>query len=46
MVKLFKSKENNFVIVTRNWAVANLDKEGIKYIFLEKNKSYSILKKE
>jgi len=46
MVKLFLSEERNFIIVTRNWAVANLDKEGIKYRFLEKNNSYSILKKE
>lgn len=46
MVKLFKSDEKDFVIVTRNWAVKNLDTENIKYKFLEKNNSYSILKKE
>jgi len=46
MVKLFKSDEKDFIVVTRNWAVANLEKEGIKYKFLEKNNSYSILKKE
>jgi len=46
MVKLFQSNEKNFIIVTRNWAVKNLDAENIKYKFLEKNNSYSILKKE
>ncbi|MFQ5452070.1 MAG: ArnT family glycosyltransferase [Candidatus Paceibacterota bacterium] len=35
--------EPEFIAVTRNWVLDNLDKDGIKYKLLEQNDSYSII---
>ncbi len=43
MVKLFKSNEKDFVVITRSWAVDNLIVEKIPYTVLEKNNSFTIL---
>jgi 4-amino-4-deoxy-L-arabinose transferase-like glycosyltransferase len=43
MAKFFKTDEKNYVMITRNWAVANLDAENIPYKILEKNNSFSIV---
>ena len=43
LVKFFQSDEMNFVVITRNWAVADLDKNNLTYKLLEKNSSFSIL---
>lgn len=45
LVGFFKSDIKDFVIVTRYWAVANLDAENIPYKILEKNNSFSIVTK-
>lgn len=43
LVKLFESDEKEFVVVTRNWAVAQLSEKKIPYKLLERNNSFSIL---
>ncbi len=43
LVGLFQSSEQNFVAITRWWAVQNLDAAGIPYHILQKNNSFSIV---
>lgn len=43
LVGLFKSNEQEFVVITRSWAVENLKSEKIPYRVLEKNNSFTIL---
>ncbi len=43
MVKLFKSDRKNFVVITRSWAVNNLEVEKIPHKILEKNGSFTIV---
>jgi len=43
MVKLFESNEQDFVMITRNWAVDGLKAENLPYKILEKNNSFSIV---
>lgn len=43
LLGLFSSPEQDFVVVTRNWAPDNLKAAGIAYKLLEKNDSFSIL---
>lgn len=43
LVNLFKSKEKNFVVITRIWALQNLEAEGIEYRILEENNSFAIV---
>lgn len=45
MVNFFKSDEQNFVMITRNWAVEQLNKEKIPHVVLDKNNSFSIVSK-
>ena len=42
LVKLFNSSENNFIVVTRNWALNNLNEAKIPYKILEQNNSFTI----
>lgn len=46
LVKLMQSSEKDFIVITRYWAVQNLDKEKIPYTILEKNQSFSIVTKK
>ena len=41
--KFIRSDEKNYVVITRNWVVDDLNKKEIKYKLLEKNNSFSIL---
>jgi len=43
MVKLFQSNEEDFVVITRSWAVNNLIVEEIPYKLLKDNGSFSIV---
>lgn len=45
MVKFFQSDEKDFIMITRNWAVNNLDVENVPYEILENNNSFSIVTK-
>jgi 4-amino-4-deoxy-L-arabinose transferase-like glycosyltransferase len=42
LIKLYNSTEKNFIVMSRNWAVDDLEKENISYKLLEKNSSFSI----
>lgn len=43
LVNLFNSSEQDFVVITRAWAVNNLIKQDIPYKVLEENESFAIL---
>ena len=43
LINLFSSNEQDFVAITRSWAVGNLDAEGLEYQILEQNESFSIV---
>lgn len=43
LINLFKSKEKNFVVITRIWALQNLEAENVEYRVLEKNNSFAIV---
>ena len=43
LVGLFQSNQKNFVVITRSWAVNNLDSNGLEYKVLDQNGSFSIL---
>jgi len=43
LVNLFKSNEKNFVVITRSWAVQNLDNENLEYQILDENNSFAIV---
>ncbi|MBI3366234.1 hypothetical protein HY041_01225 [Candidatus Roizmanbacteria bacterium] len=43
LLKLFQSSENDFIVVTRNWALNNLKEANIKYKVLEQNNSFTIV---
>jgi len=45
LVHLFNSENEPFVAITRNWALNNLKENNIKYVLLEQNNSFSIVKK-
>ncbi len=37
------TKDNNFMVITRNYALDNLDKLGIQYKIIDQNNSFSII---
>ncbi len=43
MVKLFRSDKKDFIVITRSWAVNNLEVEKISHKILEKNGSFTIV---
>lgn len=43
LVNLFKSKEKDFVVITRIWALQNLEAENIEYKILDENNSFAIV---
>jgi len=45
LVNLFKSENEPFVAITRNWALNNLEENDLEYKILEQNDSFSIVTK-
>lgn len=43
--RLFQTEQNDFIAITRNWALTNLDNNKLPYVVLEKNNSFSIISK-
>ena len=43
LVQLFKSKETDFVAITRIWAVQSLDEQELEYRILDENNSFAIV---
>lgn len=45
MVNFFENQEDNFILITRNYSLKELDKKNMTYQVLEKNNFLSIIKK-
>lgn len=43
LVEFYQTNTQNMIVVTRNWALNNLNQAGIKYKLLESNNSFSII---
>ncbi len=46
LVNLFNSSENDFIVITRNWALNNLKENNLKFNVLESNNSFSIVERK
>ena len=43
---MFKSNEEDFIVITRNWAINGLKDNNLEYNILYQNDSFSILEKK
>lgn len=45
LIKLWSQEKKGAIALTRNWVLSNLEQQGMKYLILEQNNSYVIIKK-